>query len=289
MPLTRRQIKDRKNKGGIYRIRNTANSKSYVGSAKCFSKRWSKHKRMLETNTHHAKHLQAAWNLYGSGCFSFEILEIVEHSFPLVDREQFWIDKLKSAEKEFGYNGRPRAENNTGHKHTDASKAKISAAGKGRRLSQTTIDRIVAANTGKKRSEQFCLDLGKRMTGHRASEATKKKMSESQKRSWTPERRKSWGLQVSNRPPLSEEVRKRMGESRKGSRWTEKQKERKRKEWRSRRKPRVCVQCNSFWWPERYLDTNQLIQSKYCTKCRPIHYGGRYKNVNKSSQKIDGI
>jgi group I intron endonuclease len=58
--------------GGIYLIRCWVNAAIYVGSAKFFEKRRAEHFGMLKKNKHHNRHMQNAWNAYGSGAFTFE-------------------------------------------------------------------------------------------------------------------------------------------------------------------------------------------------------------------------
>lgn len=59
------------NQSGIYEIVNTVNGKRYIGSAKKFKIRWSKHVSALRLCKHHSRHLQAAWNKYGEAAFKF--------------------------------------------------------------------------------------------------------------------------------------------------------------------------------------------------------------------------
>jgi hypothetical protein len=51
---------------GIYQIRNKANGHRYVGSSNNIQERWHKHISDLNRNKHHSRHLQNAWNKYGS-------------------------------------------------------------------------------------------------------------------------------------------------------------------------------------------------------------------------------
>jgi group I intron endonuclease len=60
---------------GIYSIDNAISKKSYIGSSVHIIGRWGYHKRLLRKNQHDNKHLQNAWNKYGSDCFSFKVLE----------------------------------------------------------------------------------------------------------------------------------------------------------------------------------------------------------------------
>lgn len=110
-------------KSGVYIIKNMVNGKFYIGSAVCFYNRWMGHKSSLNRHIHKNPHLQNAWNKYGEDNFIFEILEIVEDTKSLLEREQFWLDKTEAVKK--GYNIRPRAESGFGVKLSDEAKEKI--------------------------------------------------------------------------------------------------------------------------------------------------------------------
>ena len=154
-----------KNKTGVYIIRNRINKKVYVGSAtRSLAGRWKEHRLALIGRRHFNKHLQAAWNLYGGSAFEFLVTEYCSIQ-KCLEREQHWIDWYRAADAKFGYNSRPRAENNLGAKfgpqsdeakerkseaikknwasgtrksisHTDETRAKISLAQKGRKMSE---------------------------------------------------------------------------------------------------------------------------------------------------------
>ena len=59
---------------GIYKIENTIDGKCYVGSAINIKSRWQCHVSMLSHDKHNNKHLQRAWNKYGSENFTFSII-----------------------------------------------------------------------------------------------------------------------------------------------------------------------------------------------------------------------
>ncbi|MHA6531938.1 GIY-YIG nuclease family protein [Paenibacillus sp. BAC0078] len=63
---------------GVYRIVNTQNDKSLVGSSLNLEGVWNKHQFMLEIGNHDNKTLQADWKEYGKEAFSFEILEQIK-------------------------------------------------------------------------------------------------------------------------------------------------------------------------------------------------------------------
>lgn len=103
---------------GIYSIKNLVNNKIYVGSSIDLYTRYFQHKSDLNKGIHKNKHLQNAWNKYGSNNFSFSIIEIVRNETELLKREQFWIDKLNVCNREIGYNIVPIAGNTIGRKMT---------------------------------------------------------------------------------------------------------------------------------------------------------------------------
>jgi group I intron endonuclease len=99
----------------IYCIQNVVTKKVYVGSAiKGLSSRKYLHRRLLKEQRHHSKHLQRAWNKYGEGSFVWFVLEKVADKTKILQREQFWMDTLRSADSRKGYNVSPTAGNNSG-------------------------------------------------------------------------------------------------------------------------------------------------------------------------------
>ena len=109
-------------KGGIYRITNLVNGKSYIGSSVDVNYRISRHKHELRKGIHINKHLQATWNLYGESNFEFHILfrclprELLIH-------EQHQISKYQSVE--YGYNICEIAGNCLGIKRSAETKEKM--------------------------------------------------------------------------------------------------------------------------------------------------------------------
>lgn len=57
---------------GLYAIVNIKNNMAYVGSTNDIKRRVKEHKTKLNTNKHYSRHLQKAWNKYGSNCFEFK-------------------------------------------------------------------------------------------------------------------------------------------------------------------------------------------------------------------------
>ena len=117
---------------GIYSITHIESGKLYIGSALNVEKRWSEHRAELTYNNHDNQRLQNAWNKYGPHAFEFKILEELPHSTSLLQREQHWMDKFQSYNRDKGFNIRKKAESNLGLKHKSE-----------------TIERIRQKNIGK--------------------------------------------------------------------------------------------------------------------------------------------
>lgn len=155
---------------GIYIIKNIKNNKAYIGSAVNLKNRESKHISDLKKNKHHSSKLQNSWNKHGSECFFFSVIEYVIDVKSLISKEQYWIDLCDSYKN--GYNCSPIAGSVLGTKHSDETKAKMSASrkghtpNKGKVASEETRAKISAANKGHTRN-----------LGRRCSEETKAKLS----------------------------------------------------------------------------------------------------------------
>jgi len=108
---------------GIYKI-ECIDGRCYVGStAQSFKRRWLNHINELEKNKHHSKYLQNVYNKYGADYFSFSILEIVEDTTKVIEREQYWLDLLTPE-----LNVLKLADSCLGHKHSYETRKKFSNA-----------------------------------------------------------------------------------------------------------------------------------------------------------------
>lgn len=177
---------------GIYVITSLHNKFVYVGSAADITDRWKRHTRLLKRGRHHSIRLQNAWNKYGSANFVLSVLELTNLE-TLIDREQYWIDALNAA-GEKGYNVLPLAKNSTGLKHRPESIKKISEASKGKKISDAQRAAVSAAVKGR--------EIGPEEMANR-------------KASWTTERRKRRS-EISAAIVLSEEARAKISEKHKG-------------------------------------------------------------------------
>lgn len=134
---------------GIYKIKNTINNFSYIGSSKDIKRRFRNHKYFLRANKHGSIYLQRSWNKYGENNFIFEILETVDLQKDLENREQYHIDNTKCL-----YNLCKTAGNTFGYKHTEETKRKISESNKGKVLSNEVKNKISKALKGRKLSKE---------------------------------------------------------------------------------------------------------------------------------------
>lgn len=98
---------------GIYKITNVVDGKFYIGSSKVLNRRWAAHKWELKYNRHCNKKLQSAYNKYGAESFIYEVIEYVDEK-DIVDREQYYIDKLDACNRDVGYNLNPLAKGGGG-------------------------------------------------------------------------------------------------------------------------------------------------------------------------------
>ena len=74
---------------GIYRIRNIATGKAYVGSSIRLRSRFSSHRSDLTRGTHHCQPLQRAWAKYGAAAFTFEVLAYCDPEQVLFFEQRF--------------------------------------------------------------------------------------------------------------------------------------------------------------------------------------------------------
>lgn len=201
---------------GIYEIRHESN-KTYVGSSITIKSRWSQHKCELRSNKHHSLKLQRAWNKYGEESFTFSILEIIDESIDLIEKEQEYIDKFNSFKK--GFNCTPFAGNVIERPVSKKTRKKMAISRSKRVITEITRQRMSIAQSnrkGEKRSAQACKNIGEKTKGRKFSEESKLKMSLARKgKPHSAEHREKIAiknrLRASN--PISEETRKRMSES----------------------------------------------------------------------------
>jgi len=107
------EYKNKKFRMGVFRIKNTINSKIFIGSSLNLDAIWNRHKTQLKFGMHPNKELQADWKEYGQENFSYEILaELKEDKEKAADPnkevkilEQLYVEELEPFD-ERGYNKR---------------------------------------------------------------------------------------------------------------------------------------------------------------------------------------
>lgn len=90
---------------GVYAIRCEATGTTYVGASGDIATRIIIHKSLLRLGKHYNDALQKDWDFYGESAFAFELIEYVPYRENLVHREQFWIEKVGTANKASAYKG----------------------------------------------------------------------------------------------------------------------------------------------------------------------------------------
>lgn len=168
------------NTSGIYQITCWTNNKIYIGSAKDFEKRWVIHRSDLKLNRHGSITLQRAWNKHGKENFTFHILEYCDKE-NLIEREQFWLDKLKPFDPNIGYNILAIAGSRLGAKHSDETRAKLSIARRKRIIKDETRLKISKAHTNRVMTDIHRERLSNAAKGKPKSEAHKEGMRISRK------------------------------------------------------------------------------------------------------------
>lgn len=167
---------------GIYAIHNMVNRKRYVGSAVSLYDRLYNHIwHLQECDKHRNIKLLNAWRKYKLSAFSLEVLEIVESPECLIEREQFWIDKLDAVAS--GYNLSPKAGSNLGRTFDSNTRQKIATG-----AAKAMADPSVKARHKKATSAAMARPEVKR----KCSEHLKKRWQDPQQRSllmrrFTPE------------------------------------------------------------------------------------------------------
>lgn len=154
--------------GGIYQIINIQTLDFYVGSTNNFKRRLNEHSSCLRFGRGPLV-LQRAWNKYGDSVFEFRVLEVVTDTTHknLLDREQYYIDKLKPK-----YNAYPLA---VGMVFTDELRDKVSAG----------LRRVFTKQDFSKRAEKM-VEYNKTTQWFNSPE-NKKMMSSRSKENWKNE------------------------------------------------------------------------------------------------------
>lgn len=137
-------------RSGVYAITNRLDGRVYVGSSVLLSRRLKQHRSDLRAGTHANTRLQRAWKKYGESAFHFETIELVDEPGMLLTCEQSHIDRLRSADRQYGYNLRPNAASNLGRKATEEQRKRTAEVTR-RAMTPEMRERIRRSLTGRKR------------------------------------------------------------------------------------------------------------------------------------------
>ena len=87
---------------GVYKITNIITSDFYIGSSKDIERRWGMHKNPAIWKQHPNVKLYQIIAQYGRENF---VIEVIEETDNLKEREQYWIDHLKPSYNDRRANG----------------------------------------------------------------------------------------------------------------------------------------------------------------------------------------
>ena len=80
------EYKNKKNRMGVFQIRNTVNGNIYVGSSLNLDAIWNRNRMELNFGNHRNSVLQREWKQFGEANFKYEILsEVVEKDEDRID------------------------------------------------------------------------------------------------------------------------------------------------------------------------------------------------------------
>lgn len=132
---------------GVYRITHVESGRYYVGSSVNIKNRWLTHRAELRGGYHGNIRLQNHWNKYGESAFTWQVLEEFKTLQDARQREQLIID----AERPFlnmcqvvGAGSGAQV----GHVVSAETRAKISAAQKGKPRNPESVAKMAASRRG---------------------------------------------------------------------------------------------------------------------------------------------
>jgi group I intron endonuclease len=165
--------------GTIYCITCTGNGKRYIGGTIMHvTQRWTHHLNDLKRGVHCNAKLQNAFNKYGEVMFIFTVLETCDAA-TVLEREKFWIDKLRVVAEGFNVLADPRAPM-TGHATPVEVRRKISRSLTGRTrgpMNEAQKQKIAAAcrKTAEDPAQREKMSLAQ--WGHLTNSATRTKLA----------------------------------------------------------------------------------------------------------------
>ncbi len=171
----------------VYIIRNTINSKIYVGSTSNFNHRKNVYNhRVNQEGNKEQKKLINAIKKYGAENFYFELIEVCTLE-NLIKTEQYYLDTVlfaSESDKRFdnlGYNICRVAGSTLGVKQSKEFCEAISKRMTGYKHSPESIKKSSDARRGQVVSQETREKIRKTLTGYKHTEETKKKVAEASK------------------------------------------------------------------------------------------------------------
>ena len=171
----------------IYLILNKTRQSVYVGSTTEVPQRFRRHKSDLTRGIHHNVFLQRAWVKYGPTAFEFRKVEDVAGDRWIA--EQFWEDCYRAAGWTIYNIATIGLAPMLGRTTSDETKAKLSAAGKGKNLGKQHTDAARTLMSANRKGKGV---------GITRSDEWRSKQAVRAKANWTPERQEKmyqarWG------------------------------------------------------------------------------------------------
>lgn len=152
---------------GIYMIYNSIENRGYIGQAKKLITRIASHRRELERGIHPNEDIRASFNKDGAENFQFVVLL----NCPIEELDKYEVEFLLSVDRDHLFNQRT-VKNPFGVwigrvTHGPEARARISAASKGKVLSQKHKDIISKAKKGVKMSVETKARMRQAMIGRK--------------------------------------------------------------------------------------------------------------------------
>ncbi len=164
---------------GVYAITHLPSGRIYIGSSVRIEQRWQRHRQDLNAGVHHSSYLQRAWAKHGEAEFTFTLL--LETTREVVRREERRL--IQERQPVFNCMGTEEGP----LKHSSETREKMSEAQ--RRIWEERRKAGTATL-----SEEHKANIAKAAKGREHTEASRTKMREA----------------AQNRPPVSEETRKKL-------------------------------------------------------------------------------
>lgn len=208
---------------GIYKITNLVNGKIYIGQTKKFGIRAAVHANNLKRNKHTNKHLQAAWNQYGSDAFEFSVLMVIDcpEKRTVVEQrciDMFYGENCYNLEKKVQLLSedvlRKMSASHLGRTHSEETKQKIRESKLGIPRPEAVRQKVREANLGKTLSEEHKEALHASRRGVRHTEESIQKMREATRGRERSEATRQKMREANLGKTLSEETKQKMRESR---------------------------------------------------------------------------